>query len=74
VADGFHLWATNYDREISDLLALRSEIAQQVVTAMRVQLLPGEKEQLAKKGQRILRRTGYICWAFPSGTGAPEPA
>ena len=43
VADGFHLWATNYDREMGDLLALRSEIAQQVVAAMRVQLLPGEK-------------------------------
>ncbi|MGA2240393.1 MAG: tetratricopeptide repeat protein [Candidatus Bathyarchaeia archaeon] len=50
VADGFHLWATNYDREMSDLLALRSEIAQQVVAAMRVQLLPGEKQQLEKKG------------------------
>jgi len=50
VADGFHLWATNYDREMSDLLALRSEIAQQVVAAMRVQLLPGERQQLEKKG------------------------
>jgi TolB-like protein/Flp pilus assembly protein TadD len=50
VADGFHLWATNYDREMSDLLTLRSEIAQQVVAAMRVQLLPGEKQQLEKKG------------------------
>ena len=49
VADGFHLWATNYDRDMSDLLALRSEIAQQVVAAMRVQLLHGEREQLAKK-------------------------
>jgi tetratricopeptide (TPR) repeat protein len=50
VADGFHLWATNYDREMSDLLELRSEIAQQVVAAMRVQLLPGERQQLEKKG------------------------
>jgi adenylate cyclase len=50
VADGFHLWATNYDREMSDLLALRSEIAQQVVAAMRVQWLPGERQRLEKKG------------------------
>jgi adenylate cyclase len=35
---------------MSDLLALRSEIAQQVIAVMRVQLLPGEKEQLEKKG------------------------
>ena len=50
VADGFHLWATNYDREMGDLLALRSEIAERVVAAMRVQLLPGEGQQLEKKG------------------------
>jgi serine/threonine protein kinase/TolB-like protein/Flp pilus assembly protein TadD len=49
IADGFHLWATNYDRELSDLLALRSEIAQQVVAALKVQLLPGEEQQLEKK-------------------------
>jgi adenylate cyclase len=49
VADGFHIWATNYDRQMSDLLALRSEIAQQVVAAMRVQLLRGEQEKLEKK-------------------------
>jgi adenylate cyclase len=49
IADGFHLWATNYDREMSDLLALRSEIAQQVVAALRVQLLPGENQRLSKK-------------------------
>jgi tetratricopeptide (TPR) repeat protein len=50
IADGFHLWATNYDREMGDLLALRSEIAKRVVAAMRVQLLPGERQQLEKKG------------------------
>jgi TolB-like protein/class 3 adenylate cyclase/Tfp pilus assembly protein PilF len=50
IADGFHLWATNYDREMSDLLALRSEIAQQVVAALRVQLLHDERKQLEKKG------------------------
>jgi len=49
VADGFHLWATNYDREMSDLLALQSEITQEVVAALRVQLLPSETRQLEKK-------------------------
>ena len=49
VADGFHLWATSYDREMSDLLALQSEITQEVVAALRVQLLPGETRQLEKK-------------------------
>lgn len=74
VADGFHLWATNYDREMSDLLALRSEIAQQVVAAMRVQLLPGEKEQLEKKGTENaeahrLYLLGLSFWNQRTGDG-----
>ncbi|MHB8524106.1 MAG: adenylate/guanylate cyclase domain-containing protein [Limisphaerales bacterium] len=74
VADGFHLWATNYDREMSDLLALRSEIAQQVVAALRVQLLPGERQRLEKKGTENpeahrLYLLGLSFWNQRSGDG-----
>lgn len=74
IADGFHLWATNYDREMGDLLALRSEIAKQVVAAMRVQLLPGEKEQLQKKGTENpeahrLYLLGLSFWNQRTGDG-----
>jgi len=72
IADGFYLWATNYDREMSDLLALRSEIAQQVVAALRVQLLPGETQQLEKKPTvnpeaHLLYLKGRFFWNQRSG-------
>ena len=43
VEDGFHLWSETYDRELSDILAVRDEIAHSVAGA----LLP-RKENLEK--------------------------
>jgi len=49
VADGFHLWAANYDRDMTDILEIRSEISRQVVDALKVQLGMEETQRLAKK-------------------------
>jgi serine/threonine-protein kinase len=38
VADGFHLWSQTYDREMKDILAVQTEVAQQVVQALQVKL------------------------------------
>ena len=60
VADGFHLWATNYDREMTDILAIRSDIAQQVVAALRVQLGVEETQRIVKKPTENLE--AYNCY------------
>ncbi len=49
VADGFHLWAANYDREMTDILDIRTEISRQVVDALKVELGIEETQRLAKK-------------------------
>jgi len=49
VADGFNLWAANYDREMTDILEIRSDISRRVVEALKVQLGVEETERLAKK-------------------------
>ena len=49
VADGFHLWSETYDREMVDIFAIQSDVAQRVATALQIQLLAGEKQQLARK-------------------------
>lgn len=38
VADGFHLWSQTYDREMKDILAVQTEVAQQVVQVLEVKL------------------------------------
>ena len=49
VSNGFHLWARNYDREMGNILEMRSDIAQQVVAALKVQLGIEESRALGKK-------------------------
>ncbi len=48
VADGFHLWSTNYDREMKDILAVQTEVAQQVVQVLQVKLGVEAARALAK--------------------------
>ena len=42
-----HLWAESYERELSDVLALESEVAQAIAGEIRVKLTRPEKLQLA---------------------------
>lgn len=39
-ADGRELWSRTFDRELKDIFAIQSEIAQGVAKALRIQLLP----------------------------------
>jgi TolB-like protein len=39
-SDGFHLWSAAYDRDLTDVFAIQSEIADQVAHALRPHLLP----------------------------------
>ena len=43
-----HLWSEAYDGELDDLFAVQREIAEQVADALRVHLLPAEREEIAK--------------------------
>lgn len=50
IADGFHLWSQTYDRDMQDLLAIRSDIATHVAEELKGQLLGVDKQYLASKG------------------------
>ena len=39
VENGFHLWSGNFDRNLTDIFAIQDEIANEVVTALKVSLL-----------------------------------
>src|SRR6059036_3085508 len=49
VADGYHLWSETYDRDMKDILAMQSDVAQRVVQALEVQLGVDEARALTKK-------------------------
>jgi adenylate cyclase len=48
-SDGNHEWSDTYDREMQDIFAVRSEVAQQVASTLKVRLLGEERKQLEKK-------------------------
>src|SRR5437870_7728266 len=48
-AAGYHLWAETYDRYMTDILEIRSDISRKVADALTVQLGVKETQVLAKK-------------------------
>ena len=48
-ADGYHLWSETYDRDMNDLLAIQTEVSQQVVTALLGRLGVEESRVIAKR-------------------------
>ena len=44
-----HLWAQVYDRELTDLFAVQSELAQEIAGALEATLAPGEQERIVRK-------------------------
>jgi TolB-like protein/Tfp pilus assembly protein PilF len=42
-----HLWAKSYDRELKDVLAVESEVAEQIADALKANLSPGESHVLS---------------------------
>jgi TolB-like protein len=47
-----HLWAKSYDRELKDVLAVESEVAEEIVEALKANLSPGESHVLAAASTR----------------------
>jgi TolB-like protein/Tfp pilus assembly protein PilF len=44
-----HLWAEHYDRDVSDVFAIQTEIAQQIAEQLQAKLAPAEKAAIAER-------------------------
>src|SRR5438034_6205352 len=49
VSDGYHLWSKDYDGDVKDILNFQSNVAEQVVQALRVPLGTAAARALSKK-------------------------
>jgi tetratricopeptide (TPR) repeat protein len=47
---GGHVWAERYDRYLTDIFELQDEIAEAIVSALKLQLLPDEKKSIELRG------------------------
>ncbi len=62
-----HLWVQNYDRQLKDVFAIQTEIAQNVADALKARLLDEERERIEKKptgdiGAYTLYLRGRYYW------------
>ncbi len=44
-----HLWAQVYDRELTDVFAIQSELSREIATALKATLDPSEQERIGRK-------------------------
>ena len=49
-AAGDHVWAERYDRDLTDIFALQDEISEAIVKALKLKLLPEEKQAIERRG------------------------
>jgi len=54
-----HLWAETYDKELTQIFAIQSDVAQQIAIALKAKLSPAEKERLEKKPTESLTAYDY---------------
>src|SRR2546425_2402469 len=44
-----HLWANNYDRDLTDVFAIQTDLAREIASALQAKLSPTEKAQMERK-------------------------
>jgi TolB-like protein/Tfp pilus assembly protein PilF len=49
VASDAHLWAEIYDRQLADVFAIQSDVAQQIAGALQATLTPAERERIEQR-------------------------
>ena len=72
-----HLWSETYDRELKDIFAVQSEIAQSVAHSLRAKLSPGEAHSLGElptqnaEAYEAYLKAGYFQREATSRNGDP---
>jgi TolB-like protein/DNA-binding winged helix-turn-helix (wHTH) protein/Flp pilus assembly protein TadD len=61
-----HLWAETYDRDLADVFAIQSDIAQQIATALEAKLAPEEKARL--DARPTTNSEAYVLYLTALGT------
>ena len=68
-----HLWSQDYDRELTDVFAIQSDVAEHVAQALQIALKPAEVKQLAKAGTDDLEAyNAYLRGLYHYNTWSKE--
>jgi adenylate cyclase len=59
-ADGGHLWAERFDRDLTDIFLTQDEVVEKIVGALSVTLTKSEQQRLQRRGTSSIE--AYECW------------
>lgn len=54
-----HIWAETYDRDLSDIFAIQTDVAQRIAAELRARLSPDENQRIAAHPTMSLEAYGY---------------
>ena len=60
---GGHVWADRFDRGLEDIFAIQDEISDAIVKALKVKLLPSERQALERRGTNDAEAYNYYLLA-----------
>ena len=77
VASDRSLWAKSYERDLTDILALQSEVAHAIADEIRIQVTPAERARLRSKGAvnpaaHVAYLQGSFLWNRFTGESVKE--
>jgi eukaryotic-like serine/threonine-protein kinase len=58
-----HIWAETYDRKLTQIFAIQSDVANRIANALQATLSPSEKERLGEKGTENIIAYNYFLKA-----------
>jgi tetratricopeptide (TPR) repeat protein len=67
-----HVWADKFDRELSDIFAIQSELAEKIVAQLRVNLSPREKKAIAERTTNDIEAYDLYLRSKKTGKTAPN--
>ena len=69
-----HIWAEDYDRDLTDVFAIQTDLAQKIATSLQAKLSPSDRVRLDRRPPKI--RTPICCLCKPTimPTGPTIPA
>ncbi len=65
-----HVWAERYDRDLNDIFALQDEIAQAIVIALKLKLLPAERKAIEQRGTDNVEAYNHYLMAWQQYLGS----
>jgi adenylate cyclase len=69
-----HLWAQNYDRQLEDIFAIQSEIAEKVAGELKIRLVDSEKRVITKKATENTEAYTYFLRGRELAREETEPS